>query len=180
MMDFLLDQMYQFYQENPMMVVSTIMLTVTYIYYTLHVVGKPVLHCRKGTVLHSMLDSLPVIHQEYRPTFWCWEPRLQSMVASFIRQTIPDIGYTREVFSFSDGGEVGLDWMRKVDGGAEQPILLILPGKAMGEYFGQMLQLNLAVLLKSNYSRKCVIIRSLAEKFEKDNSGIQHLFSTFT
>jgi len=128
MMDFLLDQMYQFYQENPMMVVSTIMLTVTYIYYTLHVVGKPVLHCRKGTVLHSMLDSLPVIHQEYRPTFWCWEPRLQSMVASFIRQTIPDIGYTREVFSFSDGGEVGLDWMRKVDGGAEQPILLILPG----------------------------------------------------
>eukprot|EP00092_Neocalanus_flemingeri_P033261 GFUD01036168.1.p1 GENE.GFUD01036168.1~~GFUD01036168.1.p1 ORF type:complete len:403 (-),score=140.01 GFUD01036168.1:67-1275(-) len=128
MMNLLIDQMYQFYQENPMLVVSTIVLMITYIYYTLYVVGRPTLHCRKNTALHSLVDSLPITHQEYRPTFWCWEPRLQSMVACFIRQTVPDIRYRREVFSFSDGGQVGLDWMRKEDTGAEQPIVLILPG----------------------------------------------------
>eukprot|EP00092_Neocalanus_flemingeri_P033260 GFUD01036167.1.p1 GENE.GFUD01036167.1~~GFUD01036167.1.p1 ORF type:complete len:403 (+),score=139.82 GFUD01036167.1:215-1423(+) len=128
MMNLLIDQMYQFYQGNPMLVVSTIVLMITYIYYTLYVVGRPTLHCRKNTALHSLVDSLPITHQEYRPTFWCWEPRLQSMVACFIRQTVPDIRYRREVFSFSDGGQVGLDWMRKEDTGAEQPIVLILPG----------------------------------------------------
>lgn len=128
MMDLLMNQMHQFYQENPMLVVSTIMLAVTYIYYTLVVVSKPTLHCRKDTALHNLLDSLSIVHEVYRPTFWCWEPRLQSMLASFIRQTIPDIKYKRELFSFSDGGEVGLDWMKKVDGGPEQPIVLLLPG----------------------------------------------------
>ena len=128
MMDLLMNQVHQFYQENPMMVVSNIMLAVTYIYYTLVVVSKPTLHCRKDTALHSLLDSLSIMHEVYRPTFWCWEPRLQSMLAMFIRQTIPDIKYKRELFSFSDGGEVGLDWMKKVDGGPEQPIVLLLPG----------------------------------------------------
>jgi len=123
-----LDQMYQFYQENPMLVVSAIVLTITYIYYSLRVVAKPVIHCKKNTVLHELVDSLPVTKEEYRPTFWCWEPRVQSMVAMFIRQLIPDILYKREVFTFSDGGEVGLDWISKTDGDAQQPIVLILPG----------------------------------------------------
>ena len=126
----ILEQIDHFYHQNPMLVVSTFVLTVTYIYYTLRVVAKPTLHCKKNTVLHKLVDSLPVIQEEYRPTFWCWEPRLQSMVASFIRQTIPDILYKREVFTFSDGGEVGLDWISKSDGGDQQPIVLILPGIA--------------------------------------------------
>jgi len=135
-MDQVLEQMDQFYQENPMLVVSTIMLAVAYIYYSLAVVSKPTLYCRKDTALHSLVDSMPIVHEVYKPTFWCWEPRLQSMLASFIRQTIPDIKYKRELFTFSDGGEVGLDWMKKVDGGPEQPIVLLLPG-----YYARQCQL---------------------------------------
>ena len=78
MMDLIMSQMHQFYQENPM-------LAVTCIYYTLAVVSKTTLHCRKDTALHNLLDSLSIVHEVYRPTFWCLEPRLQSMLASFIR-----------------------------------------------------------------------------------------------
>ena len=53
---------------------------------------------------------------------------MQSMVASFIRQTISDINYSRELFTFRDGGIVGLDWMETVDDGPAQPIVLFLPG----------------------------------------------------
>lgn len=143
MMDHLVNHMQQFYHENPMLVVSTFMLAVTYIYYSLAVVSMPTLHCRKDTALHSLLDSLSIMHEAYRPTFWCWEPRLQSMLASFIRQTIPDIKYRRELFSFSDGGEVGLDWMKKVDGGPEQAIVLLLPG-ITGSSQSEYMKVNVA------------------------------------
>jgi len=127
-MDLLTDQMYKYLQENHMLVISTILLIITYIYYMMYVVSKPTLHCRRDTPLYQVLSTLPVLQEEYKPTFWCWEPRLQSMVASLVRSYIPDIQYRRELARLSDGGEVGLDWSSKLDGGAEQPIVLILPG----------------------------------------------------
>jgi len=127
-MEHLLDQMHQFYQENPMLVVSSIILAITYIYYTLVVVGRPTLYCKKDTSLYKLLKSMPIVRENFKPTFWCWEPRMQSMVASFIRQTISDINYSRELFTFRDGGIVGLDWMETVYDGADQPIVLFLPG----------------------------------------------------
>ena len=81
----------QCYQENPMLVVSNIVMAVTNIYYSLAVVSNLTLYCRKDTALHSLVDSMPLVHEVYKPTFWCWEPRLQSMRASFIRETDPEI-----------------------------------------------------------------------------------------
>jgi len=92
------------------------------------VVGKPELHCRTGTKLHSLLQKLQVIKEEYRPTFWCYESRLQTILASLVRHTLPDISYTREVITFSDGGQAGLDWHGEVEEEKSQPIVLILPG----------------------------------------------------
>jgi len=120
--------MQKFYQQNPMMVVSTLILGIVYIYYRFVVVAKPRLFCKKGSSLYKLVNSMPVVREDYRPTPWCWEPRMQSMVASFIRQTIPDIKYNRELFTFSDEGVVGLDWMETVDDGPDQPIVLFLPG----------------------------------------------------
>ena len=74
-----------------MLVVSNIVMAVTNIYYSLAVVSFPTLYCRKDTALHCLVDSMPVVHEMCKPTFWCWEPRLQSMLESFIRQTSPDI-----------------------------------------------------------------------------------------
>jgi len=137
----MMEQMRQIFQENPMLVVSTIILAITYIYYTWRVVDRPRLHCKKGTPLHSLVKSMPIVSEEFRPTFWCWEPRLMCMVASLIRGTIPDISYDRELFRFPDGGEVGLDWMRMVDDGPDQPIVLFLPGitgSSQSEYIKAM------------------------------------------
>ena len=41
------------YQENPMMVISALLLTLLYAYYRLEVVQVPVLYCRPHTRLHQ-------------------------------------------------------------------------------------------------------------------------------
>ena len=77
-----------------------------------------------------------MLREEYFPTIWCWESRLQSLVSTFVRSLlISDIKYRRQVFTFSDGGEVGLDWASTddQDQSPNQPIVLILPGEAAGE-----------------------------------------------
>ena len=51
------------------------------------------------------------------------------MLASVVRHTLPDIEYTREVFTVKDGGQVGLDWTRDEGADLSKPIVLILPGE---------------------------------------------------
>ena len=82
--------------------------------------------------INRVLKSLPVLREQYFPTFWCWESRLQSLVSTFVRNLlISDIKYRRQVFTFSDGGEVGLDWASTDHQESQhQPIVLILPGHA--------------------------------------------------
>ena len=78
-----------------------------------------------------------MLREEYFPTFWCWESRLQSLVSTFVRNLlISDIQYRRQVFTFSDGGEVGLDWATTDHHQSpHQPIVLILPGEAGREKY---------------------------------------------
>jgi len=154
-MEFLISEFHQFFVTNPIMVVSSVVLSILFVYYKMTVVRKPSLHCKKGTPLHQKLQRLPILHETFSPTFWCWEPRLQSMIANFIRSTYPDINYTRELFKFSDGGEVGLDWVSVVDNGPEQPIVLFLPGitgSSQSEYIKVLV--NVAC---SEAHAKCVV-----------------------
>lgn len=97
--------------------------------------GIPVLHCREGTKLHNLLQELDILKEEYRPTFWCYESRMQTVLASLVRHTLPNIVYRRETVTFSDGGQAGLDWHgedteegKGEDTDSSQPIVLILPG----------------------------------------------------
>lgn len=100
-----------------------------YVYYENRVVALPQLHCNENTKFHSVLNTMAVLQEEYRPVFWCWEPRLHTLMASIVRRSIPNIRYDRQVFSFSDGGQAGLDWSGISDPLDEgQPIVLILPG----------------------------------------------------
>lgn len=51
------------------------------------------------------------------------------MVAACVRDLrIARIKYDRQMFTFSDGGEVGLDWARGPQDSPDTPIVLILPG----------------------------------------------------
>ena len=55
------------------------------------------------------------------------------MLSSMVRHTLPDIHYNREIFTFVDGGQVGLDWTQDDEEGKDddpgKPIVLILPGR---------------------------------------------------
>ena len=53
---------------------------------------------------------------------------MQTILASVVRHTLPDIEYAREVFTFKDGGQVGLDWSSEEVEDLAKPIVLILPG----------------------------------------------------
>ena len=44
--------------------------------------------------------NLPILSENYLPTFWCFEARMQTVLASFLRRTLPNINYRREVITF--------------------------------------------------------------------------------
>ena len=44
--------------------------------------------------------NLPILSENYLPTFWCFEARMQTVLASFLRRTLPNINYRREVMIF--------------------------------------------------------------------------------
>ena len=43
--------------------------------------------------------NLPILSENYLPTFWCFEARMQTVLASFLRRTLPNINYRREVIT---------------------------------------------------------------------------------
>ena len=47
----MLDQLSEFYNENPMLVTSAVVLLLTYIYYRIKVVNVPILFCNKNNNL---------------------------------------------------------------------------------------------------------------------------------
>ena len=79
--------------------------------------------------IFRLIESLPMVSEAYFPTFWCWESRIQSIVVACVRDLrLSRIDYSRQMFTFKDGGEVGLDWSHPAEEDPETPILLILPG----------------------------------------------------
>lgn len=47
----MLDQLSEFYNENPMLVTLAVVLLITYIYYRIKVVNVPILFCNKNNNL---------------------------------------------------------------------------------------------------------------------------------
>ena len=62
------------------------------------VVVRPViLHYNLTSRFGQFLQTLPITNEHYKPTFWCFESRIQTIFASILRSAIPDINYKREV-----------------------------------------------------------------------------------
>jgi len=54
---------------------------------------------------------------------------MQTVLASFLRRTLPNINYRREILKLSDGGEVCLDWLDCEKGkDSRHPTVLFMPG----------------------------------------------------
>ena len=69
-----------------------------FVYYRKVVVRPVVLHAKEGGKLDDFLRRhLEIIKDKYWPTFWCFESRLQTVLASMTRRMIPFIYYRREV-----------------------------------------------------------------------------------
>lgn len=125
----MLETLSEFYHENPMLVTTTFLIIISYIYYRLRVISTPVIYCNKNSHWHKLISSLQILSESYKPTFWCWESRFQSMMAAIVRDLrISRIKYDRQIFTFTDGGEVALDWARGDEDAPDSPIVLILPG----------------------------------------------------
>ncbi|XP_077286849.1 abhydrolase domain containing Hydr1 [Arctopsyche grandis] len=101
-------------------------------YYLLNVVKRPTLVCRPGPFRDFLVQNVQLLDEKFWPTLWCFESRLQTIIASVLRTSIlADIQYRREILKLADGGEVALDWMDK--GCAKNsPIVIILPGLTGG------------------------------------------------
>ena len=64
------------------------------------VVVRPViLHYNLTSRFGQFLQTLPITNEHYKPTFWCFESRIQTIFASILRRTIPQIKYKREVIN---------------------------------------------------------------------------------
>ena len=69
-----------------------------FVYYRKVVVRPVALHAKEGGKLeHFLRRHLEILKDKYWPTFWCFESRLQTVLASMTRRMIPYIYYRREV-----------------------------------------------------------------------------------
>jgi len=99
------------------------------IYYHLSVVRKVELDCKQGSKFQKFLvDRLPILKEDFKPTFWCFESRMQTLFASIFRRSLPNINYTREVVKLRDGGEICIDWLDTSSDDPNHPTILFLPG----------------------------------------------------
>ena len=68
-----------------------------FVYYRKVVVRPVVLHAKEGGKLDRFLrNHLDILKHKYWPTFWCFESRMQTVLASMTRRMIPYIHYRRE------------------------------------------------------------------------------------
>ena len=103
MLTLLIEHGYDILQEYPFLAVFALFFAGMLVYYQLVVVSPVVLHCKANSKYESFLkQALPILKEDYWPTFWCFESRLQTILASLVRSTLPHIRYRREVTNSSD------------------------------------------------------------------------------
>lgn len=86
------------FEEYPLVEPVVIALVSLYVYYTILVVKPVHLHSKSTSSFSKLLrQNMPILYENYRPTIWCFESRLQTIFASLARRTIPKIEYKREV-----------------------------------------------------------------------------------
>ncbi|XP_071441327.1 phospholipase ABHD3 [Hetaerina americana] len=127
-MDFVLSSLDSI-SELPRWSVAVILGTGFVTYYLQTAVKKPIIACSKGRFRNYLETNVPILREKYWPTVWCFESRIQTVLASVLRSSIlPDINYRREILKLKDGGEVALDWMENEEGNEKSPVVIILPG----------------------------------------------------
>ncbi|KAM8953331.1 protein ABHD1 [Pelodytes ibericus] len=81
---------------------------------------------------HFLKSQCPVVSATYRPTFWCYEGRLQTLFRVLLVSR-PHVSYRNDIIHTADGGQISLDWIDNPDSshftdGSSRPTILLLPG----------------------------------------------------
>ncbi|XP_037803868.1 phospholipase ABHD3-like isoform X2 [Penaeus monodon] len=125
------------------------------IYYLVEAVKRPLVASRDSAWRDFLEENLVILQERYWPTPWCLESRLQTVLASILRyRLLPRVTYRKEVLQLRDGGQVCLDWLDGA-GGANSPIILILPGltgSSQSDYIKGL------VLTGSKTGARCVVL----------------------
>ncbi|XP_063699206.1 phospholipase ABHD3 isoform X3 [Culicoides brevitarsis] len=120
--------LYQYVLELPRWHFMAMLFSGYLFYYFMEVVKRPILAVKEGPFKQFLLTHVPILEMKFWPTFWCVEPRAQTVFASILRSTVlPKINYRRELFTMKDGGEVALDWL-ETNCAPDSPLIIILPG----------------------------------------------------
>ncbi|XP_016539021.1 embryogenesis-associated protein EMB8 isoform X3 [Capsicum annuum] len=94
----------------------------------------------------QVVSKCKTLNGRYSSTPWLCSPHLQTAFVHFFGRA-PVCNYRRQIFHISDGGNIALDWLRKVDvekpsierlDGVQRddksPILLVIPGLTSDSY----------------------------------------------
>ncbi|XP_062573966.1 phospholipase ABHD3-like [Saccostrea cucullata] len=100
-------------------------------YYLLFVVKKPRLACRDKKFKNFLLEYCPILHEKFKPTFWCFESRAQTIMRAILKSS-PRVSYESELVLLPDGGQLLLDWFDNSESEFKdvrtRPTILLLPG----------------------------------------------------
>lgn len=108
--------------------------------------------CRKGPFRKFLLKH-PFILERFLPTVWCCTSNLQSLVAVLFQEYLPEISYSREILTLSDGGICALDWVDEGTAPSSPTVLFVhgLTGDSQSYY------MKTVVPMIRNTGCRCVV-----------------------
>ncbi|XP_064476879.1 phospholipase ABHD3-like [Ornithodoros turicata] len=103
--------------------------TIIAIYYVVTSSQKPRLVCREGPFRNFLLRRCAFLFERFLPTVWCFSSNAQSLMAHLLQKRQPDISYTRQLLTLSDGGVCALDWLPEEKPlPSDRPTIILMPG----------------------------------------------------
>ena len=88
---------------------------------------KPRVYAKTSPLNDYVTEHCKGLTSSYEPPFYAVNGHVQTVLSTFT--TRPQVKFTRELVTISDGGTVGLDWAGNDDDvPLTSPIILVIPG----------------------------------------------------
>ncbi|XP_045181415.2 phospholipase ABHD3-like [Mercenaria mercenaria] len=127
-----INKIVDFFYSYPSAFIVSLFVIGYLLYYFTFVVKKPQLACSDKKFHKFLTDKVPIVHEKFWPTIWCFESRAMTIIRSFIERA-PKVHYDTEILGMPDGGQVRLDWAYNDESTIHpdplsRPTVVLLPG----------------------------------------------------